>query len=57
MQLSDESTAQLTAQTGELAAAIAKLATSNMSANATEIPDISELMNQLTAGVKSPALA
>lgn len=48
---------ELTAQTGELAAALAKLATSNMTANDSEIPDVSDLLEQLTKGIKSPALA
>lgn len=48
---------ELTAQTGELAAALAKLATSNMTANNSEVPDVSDLLEQLTKGIKSPALA
>ena len=59
MQLSDET--ELTAQTGELAAALAKLATtsysSNMTANATEVPDVQDLLEELSRGVRSPALA
>jgi hypothetical protein len=47
----------LTAQTGELAAAIAKLADSNMTDEGSAMPDMNSLLEQLTKGVKSPALA
>ena len=53
--MSDET--DLTAQTGELAAALAKLATSNMTANATEVPDVQDLLEELSKSVRSPALA
>ena len=59
MQLSASTTdeTELTAQTGELAAALAKLATSNMSARTSDVPAVSDLLEQLTTGIKSPALA